>query len=875
MLKFLITLGGISLGMSAVILLMLALQKPVKKRFTAIARYIIWSVIIIRLCLPVSLDILPKFITVESDMPEASVILPANEVYEPVIPEKEYIPEALPSAPSSEITYEPILNNTVNEVHTSTTAPTVDPVAPKSAFEITGEHILPALFAVWALGALTFIGITLVRYGINAKAIDKSLSLADTETLRIYDTVCRDLKLKKAPRLYMGRSNVSPMVYGFFNPKVILPSVEMSAETLTYILRHELTHYKRKDLYFKLLAMVANALHWFNPLAYIACGMMSAEAELSCDEKALSGSDLIARLGYGNSMLEIVKKCKHSPKLTTGFSPKKKAVKERFENMINTTKKKKGYWIVAITLILALLCTSIIGCATNDTESEGTDETTEPITEEYDAGGWLENLDGEDLRDWRLEVKDGVMTLEHTAEDGSTDLCYRYADSTKYDDVIDLDPILHITEENQYSYTLRGWISSNYALIQYDAPLEGIEDCENFYFATIDLKDGSVTNEIRYEVDDILKIHGLDRDVLSVYESWGGNAPEYRITDYVNRYEMAGEPPSNKMYISLTLENKDIRRAAIHLYFDMVTGELSEVEKGHCNLVKYHFNNVVTDIEDIDNFKDIDTGLTEAAVAFLTNDTAKLERLGGYAPNFFDDLKTLRFGDYRILNKDADKLEIQAYVTESQVFHLEKGFHTFTVNSSVAGATEAGTECNRISIIHECVECLCPELEYTSYAKTKNMASQWISFSDRPVVPLGDKYSDEYFNDVVKYIHNIYNANTVSEYRDYAKKCFGIDILNENYTDKEAEDIEAQLWDIYCENSPSHYIPRDLVDAGEGYVTYQFYADEGNFIPAYKVKYEFIEEGDYLYFKDCTVLDDTGRDISQLYATENEAEIIG
>lgn len=859
MLNFLITLGGISLAMSAVIILMLALRKPIKKRFAALGRYIIWSVIIIRLCLPVSLDILPKLITLPSVIPEKEAVI-YESVTPEVIPEAEYTPEVVtPVEPSSEVINEPVFDNTKNETQTPLT-PTVEPVTPKPAFEITGEHIITVLFAVWAVGAVTFVTVTLIRYRINAKRLDATLNIPAPELWSIYDTVCRELNIKKAPPLYMGRADVSPMVYGFFNPKVVLPSAEMSAQSAAYILRHELTHYKRGDLWFKLIAMFANALHWFNPLAYAACGMMANEAELSCDESALRKTDLMGRLGYGNSMLEIVKLCRHAPKLTTGFSPKKRAVKERFENMINTTKKKKGYWIVAITLICALLCTSIIGCTTKEVEPKDTDETGEPVTEEYEAAGWIENIEGEEQYDWYLRVDDGIMTLGHTAEDGSTDLCYRYGDASKHTDVIHLKPILHMTEDNQYNYMLRGWVSENYALIEYDDNIESIEDCKNIRYVTVDLRDGSVTNEICYEVDDILSIHGLEREVLSVYESWGGNPPEYSIKSDV--IEMSGDAPSNKMSIFIRLENRDIRRACIEVCFDMETGELTEPQKGHCNLEKYTSKDLVTNIADISKIEGIDENTVKAAEAFLSGDTASLEKLGGYEPGFLDDLKSIKFGDYRISKLINDKgLQLEAYVTESLAYNVDKGFHIFAIDNT--------------GVSHSCVECLYPEIEYYDTIQTEKMTDNWVLFSNSAIVPMGEAYTDEYFTDVVRYLHFIYNVNTVDEYRNYAKKCFGIDILTESYTDKEAEDKRAELWDIYCDSSYSYqtYVPRFIVDAGEDFITLEFYADQGCLIPAYKVKYEFTKEDECLYFKSSTVLEDTGREAYGAKRIHEEYEI--
>ncbi|MBQ4560833.1 MAG: hypothetical protein IJA55_00700 [Clostridia bacterium] len=857
MLNFLITLGGISLAMSVVIILMLALRKPIKKRFAALGRYIIWSVIIIRLCLPVSLDILPKLITLPSVMPEEEAVIyepvtpeviPEAEYTPEVIPEAEYTPEAVtPVEPSSEVINEPVFDNTENETQTPLT-PTVEPVTPKPAFEITGEHIITALFAVWAVGAVTFVTVTLIRYRINAKRLDSTLNIPAPELWSIYDTVCRELNIKKAPPLYMGRADVSPMVYGFFNPKVVLPSAEMSAQSAAYILRHELTHYKRGDLWFKLIAMFANALHWFNPLVYAACSMMSAEAELSCDESALRKTDLMGRLGYGNSMLEIVKLCRHAPKLTTGFSPKKRAVKERFENMINTTKKKKGYWIVAIILICTLLCTSIIGCTTKDTEPKETDEITEPDTE-YDDGAICYDMDGERIRDWAVVAKDGVISIGRTTEDHGLDILYSYGESSKHKDVIGISADFKAADMEYRYPAFEAWISDNYSIITYHRLPESVEECANQYIFMIDMSTGEVVHELYYGVDDILELHGLDREVLSVYESWGGKAPEYNVTVRLSNYDIVGEEPTSLVSIGHELENKDIRRANVYTYFDMDTGELSEIEKGHCNLEDFAASDVVSDIADISRIRDIDDNTLKAAEGFLSGDTATLEKLGGYEPGFLDDLKSIKFGDYRISNMVNGKgLQLEAYVTESLAYNVDKGFHTFAIDNT--------------GVSHSCVECLYPEVEYYDTIQTEKMAENWVLFSNSTIVPMGEAYTDEYFTDVVRYLHFIYNANTVDEYRNYAKKCFGIDILTESYTDKEAEDKTAELWDIYCDASYSNknYVPCYTVDAGEDFITLEFYADHGCLIPAYKVKYEFTKEDEYLYFKSSTVLEDTGRE---------------
>ena len=88
------------------------------------------------------------------------------------------------------------------------------------------------------------------------------------------------------------RKIISPMITGLFRPTLLLPHEEYANTDLTVILHHELVHYRRNDLWFKLLLIFANALHWFNPLIYIMVREANKDIEISCDEEVLKGADL-------------------------------------------------------------------------------------------------------------------------------------------------------------------------------------------------------------------------------------------------------------------------------------------------------------------------------------------------------------------------------------------------------------------------------------------------------------------------------------------------------------------------------------------------------------------------------------------------------
>ena len=84
--------------------------------------------------------------------------------------------------------------------------------------------------------------------------------------------------------VFYNLHTVTPMLIGMIKPKIILPCMDCEPLPIQYVLIHELTHLKRKDLWWKLALQIISTIHWFNPLLYPFHMAFETQLEYACDE---------------------------------------------------------------------------------------------------------------------------------------------------------------------------------------------------------------------------------------------------------------------------------------------------------------------------------------------------------------------------------------------------------------------------------------------------------------------------------------------------------------------------------------------------------------------------------------------------------------
>ena len=138
-----------------------------------------------------------------------------------------------------------------------------------------------------------------------------------------------------------------------------------------FILKHELVHLKRGDVYLKLLFVTANAVHWFNPIIWIMQKEAVIDMELSCDERVTQGTSFELRKAYTETLLSMLhKQCVRKTVLSTQFYGGKKIMKKRFKNILIRNRKKNGISILICAVVLSFTLGMLVGCSVTKENTE-------------------------------------------------------------------------------------------------------------------------------------------------------------------------------------------------------------------------------------------------------------------------------------------------------------------------------------------------------------------------------------------------------------------------------------------------------------------------------------------------------------------------
>ena len=335
--EFIKILLSLSVSGALLLLLILGLKPLYKNKFSKRWQYYIWIVVALRFLLPFT----PDTTIIGSLFEKFDTTAITNE-----IPTTPNVPVPADTGNSKA---EPIQTN--REITTAAMREPVD------------KYV--CLFFIWsALALVLFVRKVTVYQGFiqYIKAGNKEVS--DIKILNLLSDCEEKLNIKTRVELSCNPLIASPMLIGFFRPRIILPSHEWEDKELSYIFVHELIHYRQRDMFYKWLIQIVVCAHWFNPFVYLLEKEVNKSCELSCDEKVISVLDDTARREYGDTLISFLKSNNlyKSSLASVTLTEGAEQLKERLGAIMKFREKSKV--IIAITTIFtvaACVCFFVTG----------------------------------------------------------------------------------------------------------------------------------------------------------------------------------------------------------------------------------------------------------------------------------------------------------------------------------------------------------------------------------------------------------------------------------------------------------------------------------------------------------------------------------
>lgn len=139
----------------------------------------------------------------------------------------------------------------------------------------------------------------------------------------------------------------TPFVLGVIAPRIYVPET-VQEQDFSQVLVHEKCHIRRWAHVFKPLAFLLLAVHWFDPVLWVAYVLLGRDMESACDEKVLKNATPSQRAAYSRALVA----CAAQPKMTAvcPLAFGEVAVKERVKNVLQN--RKPAVW-AAIMLVIA------------------------------------------------------------------------------------------------------------------------------------------------------------------------------------------------------------------------------------------------------------------------------------------------------------------------------------------------------------------------------------------------------------------------------------------------------------------------------------------------------------------------------------------
>ncbi len=245
----------------------------------------------------------------------------------------------------------------------STLAATVEVTSATSIGSVSAISWSSFLFTLW----LGFVAAQLIWLALGWRQVRRWLAQSTPLTDAQSEQILQSAKLRAGfdglVTLHDSGSCVTPLVVGFWRPKILLPTIvreNLSAAELETVIVHELTHLSRGDIWWRASQAVLGIAYFFHPAVWLARRRLNQVCEEACDEQtvlALAGR----RRDYAQAIVKAATVVGYQPPyIAMNMLGDALPVKRRLERILDPalTWQAEGRWrrgLMALALALLLL----------------------------------------------------------------------------------------------------------------------------------------------------------------------------------------------------------------------------------------------------------------------------------------------------------------------------------------------------------------------------------------------------------------------------------------------------------------------------------------------------------------------------------------
>ena len=333
-----------ALTASLLILAVLLVRALLREKISLRLRYALWAVVLLRLLIPAQLPL---------SLPAAPARLAEELPYQLTYPTVPMYPApGAPDAVSSEM--HPSPDDRTQAVFTQ-----ILPDGERVSVTVPVWSRYQVMLTWWWGGVLAVAGTVTVS------------------NLHFYGKLKKrrtPLEVEDSPLpIYVAGGLPSPCLFGVFRPAVYLtPEAAADETTRNHVLAHELTHYVHRDHLWAAARCLCLALHWYNPLVWLAASLSKKDGELACDEGAVARLGEGERIPYGRTLVDMVAARSGRPadlfSCSTSMTGGKKSVQQRIELLVKRPETVKTALFAAVSVLV--LCLVFVFAKGTDTRSE-------------------------------------------------------------------------------------------------------------------------------------------------------------------------------------------------------------------------------------------------------------------------------------------------------------------------------------------------------------------------------------------------------------------------------------------------------------------------------------------------------------------------